>query len=120
MDGPVANWPAWDIRRTTCGRPAAPAASPPAPTARANRWPGALIEARDLLAEAAHRGLCHLPPTYDARLADAAQWSTALGLHRVAQAVTAFAATLTRDRAEAMERTWADAFLRLELALDLC
>ncbi|MGJ6968525.1 hypothetical protein ACSDR0_42125 [Streptosporangium sp. G11] len=44
---------------------------------------------------------------------------TALGVHRVARAVTAFAATLTRDRDQVTEHAWGDAYLRLELALDL-
>ncbi|GAA2365659.1 hypothetical protein GCM10010404_20140 [Nonomuraea africana] len=80
----------------------------------------ALIETRDLLAEAVHRGLCHLPPTYGVRLATAAQRLTVLGLHRVAQAVTAFATMLTRDRDQVTEHAWVDAYLRLEIALDLC
>ncbi|GII02794.1 hypothetical protein [Planobispora takensis] len=80
----------------------------------------ALTDTRDLLAEAPHRGLNHLPPTYGGRLADAAHRLTALGLHRVAQAVTAFAATLTGDRDQRTEHAWVDAYLRLEIALDLC
>ncbi|MEV0752567.1 hypothetical protein [Streptosporangium sp. NPDC050280] len=80
----------------------------------------ALADTRDLLAEAPHRGLSHLPPSYGDRLADAAQRLTALGLHRVAQAVTAFGATLTHGRDQATEQAWVDAYLRLEVALDLC
>jgi len=79
----------------------------------------ALIDTRDLLAEVAHHGLSHLPPTYDDRLAAAARRLTVLGLHRIAQAVTAFAATRTHDSDEAAERAWIDAYLRLEVALDL-
>ncbi|MFC5835542.1 hypothetical protein [Nonomuraea insulae] len=79
----------------------------------------ALIGARGLLAEVAHHGSAHLPPTYDARLSAAARRLTVLGLHRVAQAVTAFAATRTQDSDEAAERAWVDAYLRLEVALDL-
>ncbi|MFC4062854.1 hypothetical protein ACFOWE_31570 [Planomonospora corallina] len=82
--------------------------------------PAALADARDLLAEAAHRGLSHLPPTYGDRLAAAARRLAALGLHRVAQAVTAFAATPAGGRDQAAEQAWVDAYLRLELALDLC
>ncbi|MEV7807568.1 hypothetical protein AB0O28_31930 [Microbispora sp. NPDC088329] len=80
---------------------------------------GALIDTRGLLAEVAHHGLSHLPPTYDDRLAAAARRLTVLGLHRVAQAVTAFAAARARDFDEAVERAWVDAYLRLEVALDL-
>ncbi|MEV5555462.1 hypothetical protein AB0L44_17565 [Nonomuraea wenchangensis] len=79
----------------------------------------ALTHARALLAEAAHHGLSHLPPTYDVRLDTAAHRLTALGLHRVAAAVTAFAAARTAGSAEASERTWADAYLRLDAALEL-
>lgn len=79
----------------------------------------ALIDTRGLLAEVAHHGLSHLPPTYDARLAAGARRLTVLGLHRVAKAVTAFAALLTDDSGEAAERAWIDAYLRLEVALDL-
>ncbi|MEU8361084.1 hypothetical protein AB0C27_34215 [Nonomuraea sp. NPDC048882] len=78
-----------------------------------------LIDARALLAEAAHHGLSHLPPTYAARLDTAARRLTTLGLLRVAQAVTAFATALSQDSGEATERTWIDAYLRLEVALDL-
>ncbi|SEU25063.1 hypothetical protein [Nonomuraea wenchangensis] len=79
----------------------------------------ALTHARALLAEAAHHGLSHLPPTYDARLDAAAHRLTALGLHRVAAAVTAFAAARAAGSAEAAERTWVDAYLRLDAALEL-
>ncbi|WP_405088976.1 hypothetical protein [Microbispora sp. NBC_01389] len=79
----------------------------------------ALIDARALLAEAAHHGLSHLPPTYDDRLADAARRLTVLGLHRVAKAVTAFAAARTHTGDETAEQAWIDAYLRLEVALDL-
>ncbi|WP_101789203.1 hypothetical protein [Nonomuraea indica] len=78
-----------------------------------------LIDARGLLAEAAHHGLSHLPPTYDARLATAARRLDTLGLRRIAQAVTALAAARSQDSGEAVERTWIDAYLRLEVALDL-
>ncbi|MFF4771515.1 hypothetical protein ACFY05_01500 [Microtetraspora fusca] len=79
----------------------------------------ALIDTRGLLAEVAHHGLSHLLPTYDDRLAAAAQRLTVLGLHRIAQAVTAFAATRTHDSDEAVEQAWVDAYLRLDVALDL-
>ncbi|MEN3540306.1 hypothetical protein AAH991_34710 [Microbispora sp. ZYX-F-249] len=79
----------------------------------------ALIDTRDLLAEVAHHGLSHLPPSYDDRLAAAAERLTMLGLHRMAQAVTAFAARRTHDSEEAAEQAWIDAYLRLDVALDL-
>ncbi|MEU0567188.1 hypothetical protein ABZ297_17620 [Nonomuraea sp. NPDC005983] len=79
----------------------------------------ALIDTRGLLAEVAHHGLSHLPPTYDDRLAAEAQRLTVLGLQRIAQAVTAFAATRPHDSDEAVEQAWIDAYLRVEAALDL-
>jgi hypothetical protein len=79
----------------------------------------ALVEARDLLAEAAHRGLDHLPPTYGAKLAAAARRMGTLGLRRVEKAVTAFEAALTHDCDQAAEQSWVDAYLRVDLALDL-
>ncbi|WP_371247345.1 hypothetical protein [Nonomuraea sp. AD125B] len=79
----------------------------------------ALTHARALLAEAAHHGLSHLPPTYDTRLDAAAHRLTVLGLHRVAAALTAFASARTTGSAEAADRTWADAYLRAEIALEL-
>ncbi|WP_182883663.1 SWIM zinc finger family protein [Microbispora sp. H10949] len=79
----------------------------------------ALIDTRGLLAEAAHHGLSHLPPTYDDRLAAAARRLTVLGLHRVARAVTAFAAARADTGDETAERAWVDAYLRLDVALDL-
>ncbi|PRX52638.1 hypothetical protein B0I32_13135 [Nonomuraea fuscirosea] len=78
-----------------------------------------LIDTRALLAEAAHHGLSHLPPTYDARLGTAARRLTTLGLHRIAQAVTAFATSRSKDLDSAVEQTWIDAYLRLEVALEL-
>ncbi|MGA4987608.1 hypothetical protein [Nonomuraea bangladeshensis] len=78
----------------------------------------ALTHARALLAEAAHHGLSHLPPTYDTRLDAAAHRLTALGLHRVAATLTAFASARTTGSAEAAG-TWADAYLRAEVALEL-
>ncbi|WP_214105039.1 hypothetical protein [Acrocarpospora catenulata] len=79
----------------------------------------ALIDTRGLLAEVAHHGLSHLLPTYDVRLAAAARRLSVLGLHRIAQAVTAFAARRSHDSDEAVEEAWIDAYLRLEVALDL-
>ncbi|GIH23294.1 hypothetical protein Aph01nite_16040 [Acrocarpospora phusangensis] len=79
----------------------------------------ALIDTRSLLAEATHHGLSHLPPTYDTRLTTAAHHLTTLGLHRIAHAVTTFATTRTHNSDETTEQTWIDAYLRLDVALDL-
>jgi hypothetical protein len=40
-------------------------------------------------------------------------------MHRIAHAVTAFAATRAHDSDEASEQAWIDAYLRLDVALDL-
>ncbi|MFI7107424.1 hypothetical protein ACIBK9_14015 [Nonomuraea sp. NPDC050227] len=95
------------------GRPAA------AEDVRHDPLTAVLIDTRGLLAEAAHHGLSHLPPTYDARLGTAARRLTTLGLHRIARAVTAFAAARAQDSGDAAEQTWVDAYLRLEVALEL-
>ncbi|GHJ47583.1 hypothetical protein Cs7R123_49250 [Catellatospora sp. TT07R-123] len=78
----------------------------------------ALGRARTLLAEAPHRGLRHLPPSYRIRLEETARALSALGLHRTAEALTAFS-TAPGDDEEASQRSWVDAYLRTELALDL-
>lgn len=57
--------------------------------------------------------------SFDSAAAAAARRLTVLGLHRIAQAVTAFAATRTHAGDEAVEQAWIDAYLRLEVALDL-
>ncbi|UBU11393.1 hypothetical protein [Nonomuraea gerenzanensis] len=86
---------------------------PPEPLA------AALTDTRGLLAECAHHGLSHLPPGYGERLAAASQRLTVLGLRRVAQAVTVFAAARAHGSEEAVEQSWVDAYLRLEVALEL-
>ncbi|TYB69164.1 hypothetical protein FXF51_07950 [Nonomuraea sp. PA05] len=78
-----------------------------------------LADTRGLLAEAAHHGLAHLPSAFGDRLAAAAQRLSVLGLHRIARAVTAFAAARAHGSEEAAEQAWVDAYLRLEVALDL-
>ncbi len=57
----------------------------------------ALEEAESLLAEAAHRGLAHAPPTLRTRADRAAQKLTATGLHTTAAEVRTFAAEWTPE-----------------------
>ncbi|RZU76657.1 hypothetical protein EV384_5324 [Micromonospora kangleipakensis] len=80
----------------------------------------ALEDGRTLLTNVAHQGLLHLPATYPDRLRGAARGLTRLGLHRVAAAVEYFAATLGPDPGEVAVRAWVDAYLRVDVALDLC
>lgn len=80
----------------------------------------ALQESRTLLTNVAHQGLLHLPTTYPDRLLGAARELTTVGLRRVASAVDGFAGTLGADPGEDAVRAWVDAYLRVEVALDLC
>jgi hypothetical protein len=78
----------------------------------------ALLTAGSLLADVAHHGLTHLPPSIADRAERAAVGLDAVGLRRVAAAVRAFRAGLGDD--EPPVRAWVDARLRVETALDLC
>lgn len=80
----------------------------------------ALQESRTLLTTVAHQGLLHLPATYPDRLLGAARELTKVGLRRVASAVNVFAGTLGADPGEDAVKAWTDAYLRVEVALDLC
>ncbi|GAA2374853.1 hypothetical protein Cme02nite_04200 [Catellatospora methionotrophica] len=80
----------------------------------------ALTTARDVLAEVPHRGLRHLPPGFAARLATAAQRLGSLGLRRAGDGLTTFGGLLDGDPGEAAEQAWVDAYLRVDLALDMC
>lgn len=64
----------------------------------------ALDSATEVLAEAAHRGLRHLPPTYQNRVTDAARSLERVGLRKAAAALHAFTGTT---------ETWIDAQIRL-------
>ncbi|MEV4279334.1 hypothetical protein [Actinoplanes xinjiangensis] len=79
----------------------------------------AVATARDVLAEAAHSGLAHLPPAYANRLGDARSVLARVGLHRVASALDEVAARLSPDPGIDAADAWADAYLRVGLAADL-
>lgn len=79
-----------------------------------------LQESRTLLTTVAHQGLLHLPATYPDRLLGAARELTKVGLLRVASAVDGFAKTLGADPGDDAVQAWVDAYLRVEVALDLC
>lgn len=80
----------------------------------------ALQENRMLLTNVAHQGLLHLPTTYPDRLRGAARELTKAGLRRAAKAVDRFAATLGPDPGKDAVQAWVDAYLRVDVALDLC
>ncbi|SNT64228.1 hypothetical protein SAMN05421812_116161 [Asanoa hainanensis] len=76
----------------------------------------ALDDALGLLAELAHRGGHHLPPTYPDRLRTAATTLTNLGLARCGQALTTVAGACgSPDR---LPNAWTDAQIRLLVAAD--
>ncbi|GIE82868.1 hypothetical protein Aph02nite_88180 [Actinoplanes philippinensis] len=79
----------------------------------------AVAAARDLLAEAAHSGLAHLPPTFAARLSSTRGLLARVGLHRVASALDEVSAKLSPDPGIDAANAWADAYLRVSLAADL-
>jgi hypothetical protein len=99
--------------------PDADAALGTAVTHHPDPFAGALGTARDLLAEVPHRGLVHLPATYGGRLRTAAATLTAMGLRRVGDGLTGFAATLGPDPGETAIQAWVDAYLRVIVALDM-
>jgi hypothetical protein len=73
----------------------------------------ALAEAAERLAEAAHRGLAHLPAGYAARLADAARRLGEVGLEGCEEALVTLTSRL--GRAEAAD-AWSTAYLRVRIA----
>ncbi|WP_433381447.1 hypothetical protein ACQPZX_17120 [Actinoplanes sp. CA-142083] len=79
----------------------------------------ALEEALALLAEIAHRGLVHTPPTMAGRLRQAADRLGQVGLRRAADATTRLAALLGPDPGEEAVAAWVDAYLRLSVSADL-
>jgi hypothetical protein len=79
----------------------------------------ALEEAVALLAEVAHRGLVHAPPTMGQRLRQAADRLARVGLRRAADATTVLAGLLGPDPGERAVQAWVDAFLRVSLSAEL-
>ncbi|HWS34364.1 MAG TPA: hypothetical protein VN408_16685, partial [Actinoplanes sp.] len=75
--------------------------------------------ARELLAEAVHGGLAHLPPAYPERLAATRGSLARAGLHRMASAIDGLAARLSPDPGIETAEAWVDAYLRVSLAADL-
>jgi hypothetical protein len=81
--------------------------------ASAGTVPVALAGGRALLAEVAHHGARHLPPTFPDRLATAAAALAGVGLHRCAGALAALAPALGPADGAAIVRAWTDAQIRL-------
>jgi hypothetical protein len=79
----------------------------------------AVATAREVLAEAAHSGLAHLPAAYAERLRSSRVALARVGLHRVASALDEVAARLSPDPGTETCRAWVDAYLRVSLAADL-
>jgi hypothetical protein len=81
--------------------------------------PAAVDEALGLLAEAAHRGLRHVPAeTFAARLRGAGQTLTRTGLRRAGADLTRLAATLGPDPGPGAVAAWVDATIRLLVTAD--
>jgi hypothetical protein len=72
-----------------------------------------------LLAEVAHRGLLHAPPTMGARLRATADRLMSLGLRRAAEATGALAGLLGPDPGETAIAAWVDAYLRVSVSAEL-
>ncbi|MEU4558260.1 hypothetical protein AB0F72_07715 [Actinoplanes sp. NPDC023936] len=79
----------------------------------------AVARTREVLAEAAHLGLAHLPAAYPDRLREARQALARVGLHRLAGALDGLAATLGPDPGEAAVQAWVDAHLRAGATAEL-
>ncbi|GGN89245.1 hypothetical protein GCM10010112_73570 [Actinoplanes lobatus] len=79
----------------------------------------AVAAARDVLAEAAHSGLAHLPGAHTDRLRSARAALARVGLHRVASSLDEVVARLGPDPGAEATWAWVDAYLRVSLAADL-
>jgi hypothetical protein len=85
---------------------------------QADEITAAVVGALALLAEAAHRGLRHLPATFPARLGDAARTLTRIGLRRAGAAVENLASSLGADPGSTTVTAWVDAQIRLLVTAD--
>lgn len=77
-----------------------------------------LDDALTLLAEVAHRGLLHTPPTMAARLRATAERLRRTGLRRAGDATAALAGLLGPDPGEAAVAAWVDAYLRVAVSAE--
>ncbi|MBT8224569.1 MAG: SWIM zinc finger family protein [Dactylosporangium sp.] len=85
----------------------------------AENWSGPVEEAvagaRLLLADAAHQGLRHLPPTFANRLTATERALTRVGLARAGGCVAQLTAALGTDSDSAVVAAWIDAQIRLSV-----
>jgi hypothetical protein len=79
---------------------------------------GALAEALAVCAEAAHRGLRHLPPSLRTRASASSAQLTKTGLTKAAGQLTAFVKSLDGDETSQVS-AWMDAQIRLSTTLEL-
>ncbi|MEU8820735.1 hypothetical protein [Actinoplanes sp. NPDC048796] len=79
----------------------------------------AVVDALELLAEVAHRGLLHLPSSMGGRLRGAAERLETVGLRQAGAAVSALVARLGPDPGDEAFEVWADAYLRVGLCAEL-
>jgi hypothetical protein len=85
----------------------------PGTRATADPVGAALESALGLTAEAAHRGLRQLSPSFPERLGEAVRALDAVRLSRCAESLRAVAASLGPDPGADTVRAWADAEIRL-------
>ncbi|MQY09337.1 hypothetical protein [Actinomadura macrotermitis] len=79
----------------------------------------ALDTALEVCADAAHRGLRHVPAGFAARVERAAAGLAAIGLTAAAGTLRAFGTALTGDDDADLVRRWADAWIRLAATAEL-
>ena len=84
-----------------------------------DRLTAAIDSAFELLAEMAHRGARHLPPSFEARLESTAQRLDATGLGRCAADLRGLSRILGPDPGRAAFDAWADAAIRLITTAEL-
>ncbi|GIF25657.1 hypothetical protein BJ973_003935 [Actinoplanes tereljensis] len=100
--------------------PAGHGTGPPRPAdAAADPLGHALDEALTLLAEVAHRGLLHTPPTMPGRLRAAADHLGRAGLRRAAESTKVLADRLGPDPGDEAANAWVDAYLRVSVTSEL-
>ncbi|MBS2539698.1 hypothetical protein KGQ20_43845, partial [Catenulispora sp. NF23] len=84
-----------------------------------DRLTAAIEAAFELLAEMAHRGARHLPPSFEARLGSTAERLDTAGLGRCATDLRGLSRTLGPDPGRAAFDAWADAAIRLITTAEL-
>jgi hypothetical protein len=78
----------------------------------------AVARACDLLTDAPHIGLAHLPTTYSTRLTTTAAALAAAGLPRIAASINRLAALIGPNPGKEAIEAWVDAYLRISTAAE--